>query len=124
MHSTWCVFHDHVGITVQSGLEEAVLRNIEAAKKLCQLSRTSLGPNGMNKMVINHLDKLFVTNDAATIVNELEVVHPAAKMLVMASQQQEKEVYYLLVRYIGAFDNRLTEIYPWHACLLFSHPDG
>ena len=46
----------------------------------------------MNKMVINHLDKLFVTNDAATIMKELEVAHPAAKLLVLASQQQEIEV--------------------------------
>lgn len=43
-------------------------------------------------MIINHLEKLFVTNDAATIIRELEVVHPAAKLLVMASQQQESEV--------------------------------
>lgn len=43
-------------------------------------------------MVINHLDKLFVTSDAATIIRELEVVHPAGKVLVMASQQQEHEV--------------------------------
>jgi T-complex protein 1 subunit theta len=42
-------------------------------------------------MVINHLEKLFVTNDAATILRELEVQHPAAKMLVLASQQQEQE---------------------------------
>ncbi len=42
-------------------------------------------------MVINHLDKLFVTNDAATILRELEVQHPAAKMVVMASHQQELE---------------------------------
>jgi len=46
----------------------------------------------MNKMIVNHLDKLFVTNDAATIIRELEVAHPAAKMLIMASQQQEHEV--------------------------------
>ena len=43
-------------------------------------------------MVINHIEKLFVTNDAATILNELEVQHPAAKMLVLATQQQEQEV--------------------------------
>ena len=43
-------------------------------------------------MVINHLDKLFVTSDAATIIRELEVVHPAGKVIVMASQQQENEV--------------------------------
>lgn len=43
-------------------------------------------------MVINYLNKLFVTNDAATIIKELEVFHPAAKLLVMASQQQETEL--------------------------------
>ena len=46
----------------------------------------------MNKMVINHLDKLFVTNDAATIVNELEVQHPAAKILVLAGKAQQEEI--------------------------------
>ncbi|EDK98339.1 chaperonin subunit 8 (theta), isoform CRA_c, partial [Mus musculus] len=46
----------------------------------------------MNKMVINRLEKLFVTNDAATILRELEVQHPAAKMIVMASHMQEQEV--------------------------------
>jgi T-complex protein 1 subunit theta len=40
----------------------------------------------MKKMVINHLDKTFVTSDAATIMRELEVAHPAAKMVVMASK--------------------------------------
>lgn len=91
------------------GLEEAVYRNISACQELCEIIRTSLGPNGksfltsqflikqilhlgMNKMVINHLDKLFVTNDAATIMKELEIVHPAAKLLVLASKQQEAEM--------------------------------
>ena len=46
----------------------------------------------MNKMVINHLEKLFVTNDAATVIKELEVEHPAAKMIVMATQMMEQEV--------------------------------
>ncbi|XP_072990024.1 T-complex protein 1 subunit theta-like [Typha latifolia] len=75
-----------------SGLDEAVLKNIEACKELSVITRTSLGPNGMNKMVINHLDKLFVTNDAATIVNELEVQHPAAKILVLAGKAQQEEI--------------------------------
>ncbi|CAB1431674.1 unnamed protein product [Pleuronectes platessa] len=75
-----------------SGLEEAVYRNIKACKELSQTTRTAYGPNGMNKMVINHLEKLFVTNDAATILRELEVQHPAAKMIVMASHMQEQEV--------------------------------
>lgn len=75
-----------------SGLEEAVYRNIQACKELAQTTRTAYGPNGMNKMVINRLEKLFVTNDAATILRELEVQHPAAKMIVMASHMQEQEV--------------------------------
>lgn len=41
---------------------------------------------GLNKMVINHLDKLFVTSDAATIIREVEVNHPAAKMIAMAAK--------------------------------------
>ncbi|CAN6363206.1 unnamed protein product [Urochloa humidicola] len=75
-----------------SGLEEAVLKNIDACRELSAITRTSLGPNGMNKMVINHLDKLFVTNDAATIVNELEVQHPAAKIIVLAGRAQQEEI--------------------------------
>jgi T-complex protein 1 subunit theta len=74
-----------------SGVEESCLRNIEACKQLTQIVRTSLGPNGMNKMVINQHDKLFVTNDAATIIKELDVIHPAAKLVVMASEMQEQE---------------------------------
>lgn len=75
-----------------SGLQEAVLKNVEACKQLSQITRSSMGPNGMNKMVINHLDKLFVTSDASTIINELEVEHPAAKLLVLASKGQEQEI--------------------------------
>jgi len=47
---------------------------------------------GRNKLVINHLGRLFVTSDAATIIREIEVVHPAAKLVVMASKAQEEEV--------------------------------
>ncbi|KAI0669430.1 T-complex protein 1 [Trametes maxima] len=74
------------------GLEDAVLRNIQAVAELSDLVRTSFGPNGRNKLVINHLGRLFVTSDAATIIREIEVVHPAAKLLVMASQAQEAEM--------------------------------
>jgi T-complex protein 1 subunit theta len=47
-------------------------------------------------LIINHLGKLFVTSDAATIIREIEVVHPAAKLLVMASEAQEQEVCSIL----------------------------
>jgi len=75
-----------------SGLEEAVIKNLEACKQLAAITRTSLGPNGMNKMVINHLERLFVTSDTSTIVTELEVAHPAANLIVMAAKAQEAEI--------------------------------
>jgi T-complex protein 1 subunit theta len=74
-----------------AGLEEAVYRNIAACVQLSKTTRSAFGPNGMNKMVINHLEKIFVTNDAATMLKELDVEHPAAKMLVFASKMQEQE---------------------------------
>jgi T-complex protein 1 subunit theta len=74
-----------------SGVDEATMRNIEACKKLSEITRTSLGPNGMNKLIKNHLEKLFVTNDAATIIKEMEVAHPAAKLVALAASRQETE---------------------------------
>ncbi|KMU86543.1 T-complex protein 1 subunit theta [Coccidioides immitis H538.4] len=70
----------------------AVLRNIDACHTIAQTVQTSLGPFGRNKIVINHLQKMILTSDAATILRELDVVHPAAKLMVMASQQQEAEM--------------------------------
>ena len=70
----------------------AVIRNIEACRAIAQTVQTSLGPYGRNKIVINHLQKMILTSDAASILRELDVVHPAAKLIVMASQQQESEV--------------------------------
>lgn len=75
-----------------SGLEEAVIRNINACKEFAHSVRTAYGPNGMNKMVINHIEKQFVTSDAATIIRELDVEHPAAKLMILASQMQDSEV--------------------------------
>jgi T-complex protein 1 subunit theta len=74
-----------------SGLEESILKNIDACKQISNMTKTSLGPNGAKKMIINYLDKIFVTSDAATILKELEVQHPAAKMIVMATKMQEQE---------------------------------
>lgn len=72
--------------------DAATLRNIDACRTISSTVQTSLGPFGRNKIVVNHLQKMILTSDAATILRELEVVHPAAKLLVMASQQQETEM--------------------------------
>lgn len=96
-----------------SGVEESVIRNIEACTELAATLRSAYGPNGMNKMVINHLEKLFVTNDAATILNELQIQHPAARMLVIASHMQEQEVgdgTNLVIILAGAFLEHAEEL--------------
>lgn len=79
------------GARAYSGIEEAVYRNINACMELSDTVKSAYGPMGMNKIIVNHIEKLFVTNDAATIIREMEVQHPAAKMIVMASMQQEEE---------------------------------
>ena len=65
------------GTTLADGVDEAVLKNIGATKQLARIVQTSLGPNGMKKLIINHLGKTLVSSDCATIARELEVVHPA-----------------------------------------------
>ena len=73
------------------GVQGAVLKNIEAARAIAGMMQTSMGPNGMNKLVINHLEKIIVSSDCATILKELEIQHPAAKLLELASESQEQE---------------------------------
>lgn len=75
-----------------TGVEEAILNNVEAVKQFAEILRTSFGPNGMNKIVINHIEKVYVTSDCATIVEQLRVEHPAANVIVQAASMQEKEI--------------------------------
>ena len=67
------------------GLDETTFQNIQACKDISLITRTSMGPNGRNKIILNHLEKMFLTNDTNTIVEEMEVVHPAAKLLILAA---------------------------------------
>jgi T-complex protein 1 subunit theta len=80
------------GYTTIDAEDAAVLRNIDACRTIASSVQTSLGPYGRNKLVINHLGKAVLTSDAATILAQLDVVHPAAKLLVLASKQQEAEM--------------------------------
>ena len=60
--------------------------NITAAKALADVLRTSLGPRGMDKMIRDSKGQVLITNDGATILKQMEVVHPTAKMLVEISK--------------------------------------
>ncbi|XP_038642822.1 T-complex protein 1 subunit theta-like [Scyliorhinus canicula] len=75
-----------------SGLEEVVFRNIAACKELAQSLQATYGPSGLNKLVINHLQKILVTGDSTTVLREFQIEHPAANMMVLAMKTQEEEV--------------------------------
>lgn len=60
--------------------------NITAARAVADVVRTSLGPRGMDKMIQDQKGKVSITNDGATILSKLEVIHPTAKMLVEISK--------------------------------------
>jgi len=66
--------------------------NIAAAKALADTVRTTLGPKGMDKMIVSSSGHVTITNDGVTILDEMEVEHPAAKMLVEVAKVQEAEV--------------------------------
>ena len=71
---------------------EAQKNNIAAAKIITEIVRTSLGPRGMDKMLVDSLGDVTITNDGATILKEIDVQHPAAKMLVEISKTTDNEV--------------------------------
>jgi len=71
---------------------DAQKNNIAAAKIIAEIVRTSLGPRGMDKMLVDSLGDVTITNDGATILKEIDVQHPAAKMLVEISKTTDNEV--------------------------------
>jgi len=71
---------------------EAQKNNIAAAKIIAEIVHTSLGPKGMDKMLVDSLGDVTITNDGATILKEIDVQHPAAKMLVEISKTTDNEV--------------------------------
>ncbi len=71
---------------------DAQRNNIMAAKVVAETVRTTLGPKGMDKMLVDSLGDIVVTNDGVTILEEMQIEHPAAKMLVEVAKTQENEV--------------------------------
>ena len=71
----------------------AVVHNIRAAKRAVMTVKTTLGPMGMDKMMVDAGGNVIVTNDGATILQELDISHPAAKMVVEAANTQENICY-------------------------------
>ncbi len=71
--------------------KDAQKNNIQAAKVLADAVRSTLGPKGMDKMLVDSLGDVVITNDGVSILNEIDIEHPAAKMLVEVADTQEEE---------------------------------
>ena len=78
--------------TQRSTGRDAQRNNIMAAKAVAETVRTTLGPKGMDKMLVSSLGDVVITNDGVTILEEMQIEHPAAKMLVEVAKTQENEV--------------------------------
>ncbi|RLG17626.1 thermosome subunit [Nanoarchaeota archaeon] len=71
---------------------DAQRNNILAARIIAETIRTTLGPKGMDKMLVDNLGDVIITNDGVTILKEMQVEHPAAKMIIEVAKTQEEEV--------------------------------
>ena len=71
---------------------DAMRNNIMAARAIAEAIRTALGPHGMDKMLVDSFGDVTITNDGRTILDEIEVQHPAAKMMVQVAKTQDEEV--------------------------------
>ncbi|MEM0161028.1 MAG: thermosome subunit beta [Thermoplasmata archaeon] len=79
------------GTERESG-KDAKKNNIAAARAIADAVKTTLGPKGMDKMLVDGLGDIVITNDGATILKEIDVQHPAAKMIVEVAKSQDQEV--------------------------------
>ena len=66
-------------------------QNVMAASSIANIVKSSLGPVGLDKMMVDEVGDVTITNDGATILNQMNVVHPAARMLVELSKAQDIE---------------------------------
>ena len=78
--------------TSRSRGRDAQRSNIMAAKVLAETVRSTIGPRGMDKMLVAGIGDIVITNDGATIMKEMDVQNPAAKMLVEVAKTQDSEV--------------------------------
>lgn len=69
-----------------------ILSNISACQAVAEAVRTTLGPRGMDKLIVDNRGKATISNDGATIMKLLEIVHPAARTLVDIAKSQDAEV--------------------------------
>lgn len=83
---------DKLGDYSQKSGKTVQMSNIEAAKEMARIVKTTLGPKGMDKMLVDEQGHIIITNDGFTILDELNISHPAAKMIREIAKTQETEI--------------------------------
>lgn len=76
-----------------------MISNINACQTVAEAVRTTLGPRGMDKLIVDQNGKGTISNDGATILKLLDIVHPAAKTLVDIAKSQDAEVKFRVIKY-------------------------
>src|SRR3989339_631229 len=71
---------------------DAQRNNILAARLVAETVKTTLGPKGMDKMLVDNIGDITITNDGVTILEQMEIEHPAAKMMVEIAKTQEEKI--------------------------------
>ncbi len=99
--------------------KDAQKNNIQAAKAIADSVRTTLGPKGMDKMLVDNIGDVVITNDGVSILNEIDIEHPAAKMLVEVAETQEEEcgdgttsAVVLAGELLNAAEERIDQLHP------------
>jgi chaperonin GroEL (HSP60 family) len=72
--------------------KDALRMNIMAGRIVAEIIKTTLGPKGMDKMLVDYSGNVMITNDGSTILNQIDISHPAAKMIVEVARTQDQEV--------------------------------
>ena len=84
----------------QKGLWFVLQSHIQAAKTVASTLRTSLGPKGLDKMMVSSDNDVTVTNDGATILKMMDVDHEVAKLMVQLSQSQVSKIYEFIITWV------------------------
>ncbi|PVV04087.1 hypothetical protein BB560_001414 [Smittium megazygosporum] len=79
------------GTDTSQGIPQ-IISNINACLAVCDTLKTTLGPLGMDKLIVDENKRMIISNDGATIIDKLEIVHPAARILVDIAKAQDAEI--------------------------------
>jgi len=96
--------------TSQSRGRGAQSNNIAAAKAVADAVRSTLGPKGMDKMLVDSMGDVVITNDGATILKEMDIEHPAAKMIIEVAKPKSNTALMAPPQRLSSLENYLSAV--------------